>query len=375
LAYNANVPVVDGNVCRVLARLRGIANHIKAPVLKDGMGWRLAQQLVTPLDEDDKGTFSAGDVNSAMMELGASLCSPSGTGIGSDDPLKEFYFSTQIGRDVGIHILQNSNIHSFNSASCKDFESKQLLDHFLSNSNSNTPGCKLCDSDGIATVLQKIAQDIQREQTRGLLDLDRFSCIGHSAFPMAPPKLKKREEILAVAAISFIDRNDEKWLMVKRPMKGLLAGQWEFPSKCLWTGNNRDDCRGEVTGGTTSVPTVDSSVVKNALDILLGEVMNRANVDDSLLRAILQCSRTCLCNHPIVHIFSHVRHTMWVEHRCITHDANIKQLLETSKLEWQESHERKIRLMTEKEMKSVGITAGVKKVLATIKKDRSRLRL
>jgi A/G-specific adenine glycosylase len=362
LAYNANVPVVDGNVCRVLARLRGIANHIKAPILKDSLGWRLAEQLVTPLDEDDKGTFSAGDVNSALMELGASLCSPSGTGIGSDDPLKDFYYSTHIGRDIGLHILETTNIHSLKST--------PLLDQFLTNSNRNTSGCKLCDSNGIATVLQKIAEDILREQKQGLLNLDRFSCIGHSAFPIAPPKRQKREEILAVSTISLSDSNDEKWLMVKRPVNGLLAGQWEFPTKCLWIGNSRDDYKGEASNGATSVPNVDASVAKGALDILLLEVLNSANVDDTLKRAILQCSRAFLCSHPIVHVFSHVRHIMWVEHRFITDDANIKELLKMSKLEWQASTEKKIRLMTVKEMERVGITAGVKKVLAAVKKER-----
>ena len=33
IAYGVEVPVVDGNVCRVLCRLTGIANHIKAGVL------------------------------------------------------------------------------------------------------------------------------------------------------------------------------------------------------------------------------------------------------------------------------------------------------------------------------------------------------
>jgi hypothetical protein len=61
---------------------------------------------------------------------------------------------------------------------------------------------------------------------------------------------------------------------------------------------------------------------------------------------------------------------MWVEHRFITDDANIKELLKMSKLEWQASTEKKFRLMTVKEMERVGITAGVKKVLAAVKKER-----
>ena len=46
IAFDVCVPVVDGNVCRVLSRLKGIANHIKAPILKDKLGWDLAEQIV-----------------------------------------------------------------------------------------------------------------------------------------------------------------------------------------------------------------------------------------------------------------------------------------------------------------------------------------
>ena len=53
------VPVVDGNVCRVLSRLTGVANHIKAGVFKDDLGWVLAEKILqarTPNNEDVYGT-------------------------------------------------------------------------------------------------------------------------------------------------------------------------------------------------------------------------------------------------------------------------------------------------------------------------------
>ena len=40
IAFNGTVPVVDGNVCRVLSRLQDIANHIMARILKDDLGWK-----------------------------------------------------------------------------------------------------------------------------------------------------------------------------------------------------------------------------------------------------------------------------------------------------------------------------------------------
>lgn len=46
IAYAVAVPVVDGNVCRVLSRLTGVANNIKANVFKDDLGWILAEKIV-----------------------------------------------------------------------------------------------------------------------------------------------------------------------------------------------------------------------------------------------------------------------------------------------------------------------------------------
>lgn len=53
IAYGVEVPVVDGNVCRVLSRLTGVANHIKAGVFKDDLGWILAERIVQARSSED----------------------------------------------------------------------------------------------------------------------------------------------------------------------------------------------------------------------------------------------------------------------------------------------------------------------------------
>jgi A/G-specific adenine glycosylase len=65
IAYGAPLPVVDGNVRRVLARLRAL----RGPAWrKDGPFYNLAEELL------DRG--SPGDWNQALMELGATVCAP-----------------------------------------------------------------------------------------------------------------------------------------------------------------------------------------------------------------------------------------------------------------------------------------------------------
>lgn len=67
IAYGQAVPVVDGNVKRVLARLFDISDSTDLPATEKFL-WGLAEGLV-PAD-------APGDFNQAMMELGARICTP-----------------------------------------------------------------------------------------------------------------------------------------------------------------------------------------------------------------------------------------------------------------------------------------------------------
>ena len=63
------VPVVDGNVKRVLTRLAQINGYIEEKRTLDEL-WRLAAELLPPA--------ASGDFNQALMELGARVCTPRG---------------------------------------------------------------------------------------------------------------------------------------------------------------------------------------------------------------------------------------------------------------------------------------------------------
>ena len=67
IAYNEQVPVLDGNVIRVLTRILGIPEDPKKTVTNNLL-WKIARQLVQ--------TSRPGDFNQSMMELGALLCFP-----------------------------------------------------------------------------------------------------------------------------------------------------------------------------------------------------------------------------------------------------------------------------------------------------------
>jgi A/G-specific adenine glycosylase len=67
IAFDRPEPIVDGNVARVLARLHGIAEDVKsAPVQR-----RLWEEAAALVDGPDPGAL-----NQALMELGATVCTP-----------------------------------------------------------------------------------------------------------------------------------------------------------------------------------------------------------------------------------------------------------------------------------------------------------
>jgi A/G-specific adenine glycosylase len=65
IAYEQPVPLVDGNVARVLSRLEALETPWRTPVA-EAVLWRVAGELVAP--------GAAREINQALMELGALVC-------------------------------------------------------------------------------------------------------------------------------------------------------------------------------------------------------------------------------------------------------------------------------------------------------------
>jgi A/G-specific adenine glycosylase len=312
IAFGVNVPVVDGNVCRVLSRLTGIANHIKAPVLKDKLGWDLATQLV-------RDSPHPGDVNQALMELGATYCAPSGTGIHPQDPLKDFYFSTRIAK--GYYNLKRQG---------EDYAMLTVLE---------TCKCPICDPSGVKTAMDQLEERILVD-----MKVEDARREGHAIFPLDPPKTKRREEHLAVGVISTLYKEELWWLLIRRPEKGLLAGQWEFPSVCIGT------CQ----EGQTDPPSLKPLAQNKALTEYLQMIVQHGDQAWS----VTDLSRMLVNPTPLEHIFSHVKHTMWLETASVDTSLSVK--------EWTTHEGRKVQWMRASEMKEVGITAEVKKILNAV---------
>ncbi len=74
IAFQKPVPLVDGNVIRVFSRLFGLKGRAKDPVFVKTM-WPLAERLLSK--------SNPGDWNQALMELGATVCTPDSPSCGA----------------------------------------------------------------------------------------------------------------------------------------------------------------------------------------------------------------------------------------------------------------------------------------------------
>uniref|UniRef100_A0A8D0EKU2 Adenine DNA glycosylase n=1 Tax=Strix occidentalis caurina TaxID=311401 RepID=A0A8D0EKU2_STROC len=173
--------VVDGNVIRVLCRLRCIGADSSSPPVIDRL-WDMANTLV------DRSR--PGDFNQALMELGATVCVPKAPLCG-ECPVKQ-------------HCRARRRV-SMTPKSVPDVE----------DCGKCVGGCPLCppatepwdSSLGVTNFPRKAAKKQPRVVKTATCVLERRGCHG------AP-----------------------EYLIVQRPNSGLLAGLWEFPSLLLAQG-------------------------------------------------------------------------------------------------------------------------------------------
>ncbi|KAL1826212.1 hypothetical protein ACET3Z_012990 [Daucus carota] len=257
IAFQQAVPVVDGNVVRVIARLKTISANPKDSTTVKAM-WKLAGQLVDP----DR----PGDFNQALMELGATVCT----------------------------------LHN--------------------------PSCSTCPVSGQCRALSVSIND---------------RSVSVKDYPTKVVKAKKRHEFSAVTVVEIIEDEalmdqpqcNSRFLLVKRPDKGLLAGLWEFPSVPL-------------------IGEVDLVTRKDAIDQYLKSFdLESGSTCEVVLRKDVG---------EYVHIFSHIRLKMYIE-LLVLHLKGRKCVnLEKENMEW--------KYVNSKDVGSLGLTSGVRKVYDMIQK-------
>ncbi|KAI5679846.1 hypothetical protein M9H77_01073 [Catharanthus roseus] len=256
IAFKEVVPVVDGNVIRVLARLKAISRNPKDTATVKKI-WKLAGELV-----DD---CRPGDFNQALMELGATVCTPL------------------------------------------------------------SPSCSLCP---ISTQCRALSLSKLRES---MLVTD---------YPIKVVKAKQRDEYAAVSVVEVLEGQDSenlqsnnKFLLVKRADKGLLAGLWEFPSVLL---------KGEADLTTRTKAT--NQFLKSSFNLVPGKSCNIVSREDV---------------GEYVHVFSHIRLKMYIE-------LIVIQLQDLKNVRDKKQGEERWKYVDREALSSMGLTSGVRKVYSMI---------
>jgi A/G-specific adenine glycosylase len=76
IAYNQPVPIVDGNVVRVLARVFGIRGNARLPATQRKF-WRISERIVNAASRcGSPESHCFRQANESLMELGATICLP-----------------------------------------------------------------------------------------------------------------------------------------------------------------------------------------------------------------------------------------------------------------------------------------------------------
>ncbi|XP_047914924.2 adenine DNA glycosylase isoform X1 [Anser cygnoides] len=189
--------VVDGNVIRVLCRLRCIGADSSSPPVIDRL-WAMANALV------DRSR--PGDFNQALMELGATVCTPKAPLCG-ECPVKQ-------------HCRARLRVEKELALASRKLLGK--LPVVPDVEDCGVGGCPLCPS---------AAEPWD-------------SSLGVTNFPRKAAKKQPRVEQTATCVLERRGRRGAlEYLIVQRPSSGLLAGLWEFPSVPLAPGLQQEQQR------------------------------------------------------------------------------------------------------------------------------------
>ncbi|KAG7543293.1 HhH-GPD domain [Arabidopsis thaliana x Arabidopsis arenosa] len=262
IAFNEAVPVVDGNVIRVLARLKAISANPKDRLTARNF-WKLAAQLVDP--------SRPGDFNQSLMELGATLCSVS------------------------------------------------------------KPSCSSCPVSS---------------QCRAFSLSEENRTISVTDYPTKVIKAKPRRDFCCVCVLEILnlERNQSggRFVLVKRPEQGLLAGLWEFPSVIL------DE-------------EADSSTRRSAINLFLKEAFH------------VEPMKTCTVVSreelgEFVHVFTHIRRKLYVELLVVQLTGGTKDLFKgqaKDTLTW--------KCVGSDVLSTMGLTSAVRKVYSMVEAHKQGL--
>ncbi|KAI0182149.1 DNA glycosylase [Hypoxylon sp. FL1284] len=275
IVFGKPAPMVDGNVLRVLSRQLGLFGDVKSDKTIIDALWAAADCLVravaqdgsktgnTMLDDPEDGEEQPSDRpgrwGQALMELGSTVCTPKPNC--ALCPISASCHAYDEGLQIAARkgLVEKSTANSDNvvvdiedaCTLCKPFEFADEDDGSGGKDDNTSKTSKQKKSKAqVQATLQSFAftthtaaksakkSRTARSSSPVQLDTAALDVIANHArkFPAKVVKKAVREEETLVCAIRR--RSDGRYLIHRRPDKGLLAGMWELPSHPLETPHN-----------------------------------------------------------------------------------------------------------------------------------------
>ncbi|KAF9303463.1 hypothetical protein BGZ74_003706 [Mortierella antarctica] len=313
-AYNVPAELVDGNVIRVLSRLRAIGGDVKSPKVID-LHWQVAKELI---HKERPGCF-----NQALMELGATVCTPQNPKCG------ECPVQSNCRAYAEVVDKQRNNMQILGSSKKRKTENDDERENGL---------------DSICTLCLPGSDVDPKDQ--GLV----------TQYPRKAVKKAPRDEECAVAILERIrkigDSPISEYLLIKRPEKGLLAGMWEFPT--VEQDQLDRDKHGKASKDYTpsTYKERSNSSIKLMSDSLGLDWVQGASV-----------SRTDLGS--VQHLFSHIKkvyHVEWVMAKDISVTTENRPKKASPEVAW----------LSEQELATAAIPTGINKTYQLLQKFKAQ---
>ena len=235
IVYGHPVPILDGNVARVLSRQLALYANPKAKATTDLL-WEVADVLVKKAYEvEGEQATTPGEWNQALMELGSTLCTPLKPGC-TGCPIRQ-----------SCRAYQEAETNAARGNKSKDVSIADMEDL-----------CMLCEPFPLEEELDVGTKDVDAATTakqQGIKKL-RQATLSFGFTASTPSTDTKRQELMQVVEkhvrkypmkleknkirqeeclVCIVRRGDGEFLLEHRPSSGLLASMWQFPSLTLST--------------------------------------------------------------------------------------------------------------------------------------------
>lgn len=329
ISYNEVTGIVDGNVIRVMSRLRMIGGDISTQPVSE-LIWELANKVV---DEELPGDF-----NQSLMELGATVCTPQNPKC-TECPVSKIckaYKRLSMSRSGKKDFFNKNVVESDEKPAQKELPVKNEADVF------DALGDVELESNDEEFKDEKTVIDLTSNEFV-LADIEDFPdckfCIS-SDEPWNPehgvgnyPRKPKRKPPKAENYLSIMIESNSKYLFVQRPESGLLANMWEFPLTQIEKENKE---------------AIELNVVKK-------ELKRRFGIED------FDYVRFC---GEASHVFSHRCHLYRIYH------AMVSSIPESVV----DAEGRPLRWMNRTEINIAAITSAIKKIMTVKEKCRKGIK-